>query len=201
MNLSPSPHLLVVDDEPELRALLQEYFTGHGYQVSVAGDAKAAREIMGRTPAQLAILDVNMPGEDGLSLARWLRGQHARTGIIMLTTAAETIDRVVGLEIGTDDYVPKPFDLRELLARVRAVWRRLSVAGDAGSASVEASAGASAKSAAASASAASSPVDASQRVRFGRCLLDLDERLLDDPSQAVENVHVVAGADLLGRGQ
>jgi DNA-binding response OmpR family regulator len=167
-----SPHLLVVDDEPELRSLLQEYFSGHGYQVSVAEDAKAAREIMARTPAQLAILDVNMPGEDGLSLARWLRGQHARTGIIMLTTAAETVDKVVGLEIGTDDYVPKPFDLRELLARVRAVWRRTSFVADAHPPATAAAAqpGTSA--------AESVELMAGDRVRFGSCLLDLNERKL-----------------------
>lgn len=188
MNSTPIPHLLVVDDEPELRALLLEYFSHHGYQVSVAADAPSARELMARTPAHLAILDVNMPGEDGLSLARWMRAQHARTGIIMLTTAAETIDRVVGLEIGTDDYVPKPFDLRELLARVRAVWRRLSmvaqasldaVAGPEGVAGAMAGASSGASCAAtAAASVATSASAEGRRVRFGRCHLDLDERRL-----------------------
>ncbi|MFT3858062.1 MAG: response regulator [Aquabacterium sp.] len=184
MNSIATPHLLVVDDEPELRALLKEYFSHHGYQVSVAGDAHAARELMARTPAHLAILDVNMPGEDGLSLARWMRAQHVHTGIIMLTTAAETIDRVVGLEIGTDDYVPKPFDLRELLARVRAVWRRLSMvveaaetlAGQGGAGPMAAAPAGDAH--AAMAPSASHVAAPGRRVRFGRCLLDLDERSL-----------------------
>lgn len=167
MSTALSPHLLVVDDEPELRALLQEYFVGHGYQVTAAADAQAARDAMAHSPAHIAILDVNMPGEDGLSLARWMRAQYAHAGIIMLTTAAETVDRVVGLEIGTDDYVPKPFDLRELLARVRAVWRRVSMVNEA-TAAVAALATVMPE--------AASPV--TQRVRFGRCLLDLDERKL-----------------------
>jgi len=77
-------------------------------------------------PPRVAILDIQMPGEDGLSLARWIREHHPNCGILMLTTAAETIDRVIGLEVGADDYVPKPFDLRELLARIRALIRRLS---------------------------------------------------------------------------
>lgn len=178
-NTAFTPHLLVVDDEPELRSLLQEYFAGHGYQVSTAADAQAARDIMAATPAHIAILDVNMPGEDGLSLARWMRGQHARTGIIMLTTAAETVDRVVGLEIGTDDYVPKPFDLRELLARVRAVWRRISMVNEA----LAISAALTSASAPTGVAMPAQPhpdaaMQASQRVRFGHCLLDLDERKL-----------------------
>lgn len=168
MNNSAPVHLLVVDDEPELRTLLQEYFSGHGFRVLAAADARTARELLSQTPAQLAILDVNMPGEDGLSLARWLRAQYASMGIIMLTTAAETIDRVAGLEIGSDDYVPKPFDLRELLARVRAVSRRLQVPVYAG---------------AVGASPSTEPggpggAMGAQSVRFGECLLDLDERRL-----------------------
>jgi DNA-binding response OmpR family regulator len=178
MSSLPIPHLLVVDDEPELRALLQEYLASHGYRVSVAGDAQAARAIMAQSPAHLAILDVNMPGEDGLSLARWLRAQHAGMGIIMLTTAAETIDRVVGLEIGTDDYVPKPFDLRELLARVRAVWRRLSLVA---AAAVTAEEGAlPARIVAPAENHEDEGGAAPCLVRFGRCTLDLDARTLAD---------------------
>ena len=121
---STGPTVLVVDDEPELRSLLSEYFARHGFVVRTAHDALAARAAIAETPPDLAILDVNMPGENGLSLARWLRDAHPRVGLVMLTTAGESVDRVVGLELGADDYIPKPFEMRELLARVRAVLRR-----------------------------------------------------------------------------
>ena len=113
-----------------------------------------------RAPA-LAILDVNMPGENGLSLARWLREAHPRVGIVMLTTAGESVDRIVGLELGADDYMPKPFEMRELLARVRAVLRRVGEA----------------PRRAAPAPRRRRRSDR-RRVRFGRCQLDLDERRL-----------------------
>ena len=116
--------LLVVDDEPELRSLLGEYFGRHAYTVRCAADAAQARTMIADSAPHLAILDVNMPGENGLSLARWLREAHPGTAIVMLTTAGESVDRIVGLELGADDYVPKPFEMRELLARVRAVLRR-----------------------------------------------------------------------------
>ena len=119
-----APQLLVVDDEPELRSLLVEYFVRHGFAVEAVADAAAARASLALRPPALAILDINMPGENGLSLARWMREAHARVGLVMLTTASDTVDRVVGLELGADDYVPKPFEMRELLARVRAVLRR-----------------------------------------------------------------------------
>ena len=156
------PGLLVVDDEPELRALLAEYFERHGFAVRCAADAAAARgEVAADVPA-LALLDVNMPGENGLSLARWLRETHPRVGIVMLTTAGESIDRIVGLEMGADDYVPKPFEVRELLARVRAVIRRLAA------------------TPAVDAAPAVPAVPPSRRVRFGAFQLDLDERRLVD---------------------
>ena len=156
-----SPQLLVVDDEPELRSLLVEYFARHGFAVEAVGDAAAARAALAvRLPA-LAILDINMPGENGLSLARWMREVHPRVGLVMLTTASDTVDRVVGLELGADDYVPKPFEMRELLARVRAVLRRAET---------------TAAAAAAPAPAGAAP--ASRRVAFGACLLDLEERRL-----------------------
>jgi len=116
--------LLVVDDEPELTEILSEYFAGQNYAVCAAGDAAEARKVFAECAPDLAILDIHMPGEDGLSLARWIREHHSGVGIIMLTTAAEVVDRVVGLEMGADDYIPKPFELRELLARVRSVLRR-----------------------------------------------------------------------------
>jgi two-component system phosphate regulon response regulator OmpR len=170
MNAAVSPRLLVVDDEPELRELLGEYFGRHGWAVRLAEDAPAARRLLAESPADIVVLDVHMPGEDGLSLARWLRERHAGVGIVMLTTAAETVDRVVGLEIGADDYVPKPFELRELLARVKSLQRRLAPS--------------AAAAPAAPAPAAAEPGAAAQRVAFGRCVLDLDQRrlLADDGS-------------------
>jgi len=158
--------LLVVDDEPELRSLLVEYFVRHGFAVEAAADAAAARASLALRSPALAILDINMPGENGLSLARWMREAHARVGLVMLTTASDTVDRVVGLELGADDYVPKPFEMRELLARVRAVLRR---------AETTAAAATTADSAAAAAAPAAAP---GRRVAFGACLLDLDERRL-----------------------
>ena len=160
------PHLLVVDDEPELRSLLVEYFGRHGFAVEALADAAAARAALAaRTPA-LAILDINMPGENGLSLARWMREAHARVGLVMLTTASDTVDRVVGLELGADDYVPKPFEMRELLARVRAVLRRAETTA------------AAVASPAPGATGSAVPPAPGRRVAFGACLLDLDERRL-----------------------
>ncbi|MEW8026499.1 MAG: response regulator [Candidatus Thiodiazotropha sp.] len=116
--------LLVVDDEPEICEILLEYFGQQGFIVLSACSAEQARPLFNKKVPDLVILDIRMPGEDGLSLARWLRDAHPNVGIIMLTTAADVVDRVVGLEIGADDYVAKPFDLRELLARVKSVIRR-----------------------------------------------------------------------------
>ena len=154
--------VLVVDDEPELRALLGEYLGRQGFSVCGAADATAARRLVAENPPDLAILDINMPGENGLSLARWLREVHPRMGLVMLTTASESVDRIVGLELGADDYVPKPFELREMLARIRAVLRRVQSA-------------APATTEAPPAAHATSP---GRRVRFGLCQLDLDERRL-----------------------
>ena len=162
---SAAPRLLVVDDEPELLTLLQEYFTRHGFEVRTASNAAAARTLVGEGAPALAILDINMPGENGLSLARWLRDTQPGIGILMLTTASETIDRIVGLELGADDYLPKPFELRELLARVRAVERRLKPA-------------AAATPAEAAPAPAAAAADTLRRVPFGACLLALDERKL-----------------------
>ena len=125
------PVVMVVDDEPELRALLAEYFGRHGFVVRQAEDAAVARRLVAEQAPALAILDVNMPGENGLSLARFLREAHPRMGLVMLTTAGESVDRIVGLELGADDYLPKPFEMRELLARVRSVLRRASASAPA----------------------------------------------------------------------
>jgi two-component system phosphate regulon response regulator OmpR len=117
-------HIIVVDDEPEIRSMLADYLGHVGFTVREAEDAAALRKILAEEPADLVLLDINMPGEDGLSLARFLRA-NTSVGIVMLTAAGEVVDRVVGLEIGADDYIAKPVDLRELLARIRAVLRRL----------------------------------------------------------------------------
>jgi len=124
---STSATVLLVDDEPELRALLAEYFGRNGFEVMQAENAAVARALVAERVPDVAVLDINMPGENGLSLARALREAHPRLAVLMLTTAGEAIDRIVGLEVGADDYIAKPFELRELLARVRAVLRRLQV--------------------------------------------------------------------------
>jgi DNA-binding response OmpR family regulator len=118
-------HILVVDDEAEVRELLREYLGKQGFRISTAENVPTARALINGLAdgVDLVILDLRMPGEDGLVLARELSGR-SNVGIIMLTASGETIDRVVGLEIGADDYMAKPFDPRELLARVRSVLRR-----------------------------------------------------------------------------
>ena len=118
-----SVHLLVVDDHRDIRDSLARYLSGHGYRASTAVDAAAARRLLRDHAPDLVILDVMMPGEDGLSLCRWLREATA-IPVILLTAMADETDRVIGLEIGADDYLTKPFSPRELLARIRAVLRR-----------------------------------------------------------------------------
>src|SRR5438309_8867417 len=117
-------HILVVDDEREICDLIREYHTSEGYRVSTAHDGTAMRQIMAQAPVDLVILDLMLPGEDGLTLARSLRNESG-IGIIILTGRGETVDRIIGLEMGADDYLPKPFHLRELLARVKSVLRRV----------------------------------------------------------------------------
>jgi two-component system, OmpR family, response regulator len=121
--MEPSAHILVVDDHREIRDLLAKYLARHGFRVSAAENAAKARRVLEASAIDLVVLDIMMPGEDGLSLCRHL---HATTAlpVIMLTAMAEDTDRVVGLEIGADDYVVKPFNPRELLARIKAVLRR-----------------------------------------------------------------------------
>jgi DNA-binding response OmpR family regulator len=146
--------ILIVEDEPDLREVLEEYFVGQGYIALAADGANTARALAAQHPVDLALLDVAMPGEDGLSLARYLRERYAKLAIIMLTSAGTVVDRIVGLEIGADDYVTKPFDPRELLARVKSVLRRTS-------------------------SAFSAEVGG-ERVRIGRCVLDRAAHRLTD---------------------
>lgn len=116
--------IAVVDDEADLRDAVAEYLQGHGYTVLTAADAAAFRALTAAHAIDAVVLDVAMPGEDGLSLARWLR-QTSDVGIIFASAAGMPIDRIVGLELGADDYLVKPYDLRELLARVRSLVRRL----------------------------------------------------------------------------
>jgi two-component system OmpR family response regulator len=123
--MSESAHILVVDDDREIRTLLAGYLEKNGLRVSVARDGKEMRRVLARTRIDLVVLDVMMPGDDGLTLCRELR-VGSQIAIIMLTARAEDIDRIVGLELGADDYVPKPFNPRELLGRISAVLRRMA---------------------------------------------------------------------------
>ena len=146
--------ILVVDDEAEVREVLVDYFAAQGYATLGAESASAARASAAARGIDLALVDVHMPGEDGLSLARHLRERYPGIAIVMLTSASAVVERVVGLEMGADDYIAKPFDPRELLARVKSVLRRTSPAGcaDLGGG----------------------------RVRIGRCVLDLAAHRLTD---------------------
>jgi len=118
-------HILIVDDQREICDLVQEYLSSEGYRVSTAHDGTGMRRVIAQEPVDLVILDLMLPGEDGLTLARSLRDEST-VGIIILTGRGETVDRIIGLEMGADDYLPKPFHLRELLARVKSVLRRAS---------------------------------------------------------------------------
>lgn len=118
------PHILIVDDHRDLRDALHRYLSGNGMRVSEAASASAARRLLGQKHIDLAVLDIMMPGEDGLSLCRSLR-EGRRTPVIFLSAKSEDIDRIIGLEVGADDYLVKPFNPRELLARINAVLRRV----------------------------------------------------------------------------
>jgi two-component system OmpR family response regulator/two-component system phosphate regulon response regulator OmpR len=116
--------IYVTDDDPGIRELVAEYLTTQGYSVETAEDAVALDRLLAARLPDLLVLDWMMPGEDGLSIARRLRAQPGFPPIIMLSARGEDIDRIIGLEVGADDYLPKPFNPRELLARIRAVLRR-----------------------------------------------------------------------------
>jgi two-component system phosphate regulon response regulator OmpR len=154
----PKGTILIVDDEPDVREVLEEYLVAHGYVAVGAENADAAKAIAATQPVDLALVDIHMPGEDGLSLARHLRERYAGVAIIMLTSAATVVDRIVGLEMGADDYVPKPFDPREVLARIKSVLRRTSYAHRG-------------------------ELD-KERIRIGRCVLDLAAHRLTDEQGA-----------------
>jgi DNA-binding response OmpR family regulator len=144
--------VLIVEDDRQVRETVADYLASHGYEVRQAADGRAMREALKVMTPELVLLDVRLPGEDGLALPRRRRARHA-VAIIMVTAAGEVIDRVVGLEVGADDYIAKPFDLRELLARVKSVLRRSGRPKNA----------------------------ASKRIAVGSCMLDLDRHQLIGP--------------------
>jgi len=156
--MTGTTHILVVDDEPDIRETVQDYLELHGFRVTPADGGVALRAAVAEQDVDLVVLDINMPGEDGLSLARFLREQ-TDIPVVMLTAAGEVVDRIVGLEMGADDYLAKPVDLRELLARVKAVLRRFQSARATAEQAVE---------------------DTQRRVPFGKLRLDLDAHKLFD---------------------
>lgn len=122
-------HLAVVDDDPDITLLLANYLQSQGFRVSQLHDGTALMALMAVDAPQLVLLDLGLPGEDGFAIARRLR-EHWHCGLVIVTGRGDAVDKVVGLEIGADDYVTKPFDLRELLARIKAVLRRVALADD-----------------------------------------------------------------------
>jgi len=120
-------HVLVVDDEPAIGELIRSYLSRHGLRVTAVADGAAMRHAMAESPVDIVLLDLGLPGEDGLALTREIRS-HSSVGVIIVTGSGEAVDRIVGLELGADDFVAKPFDLRELLARIRSVLRRTAAA-------------------------------------------------------------------------
>ena len=153
--------ILVVDDDPDIRELLEDYLGDQGYRVVALATADAFRKALAEQEPDVVLLDVGLPGEDGLSLARHVR-EHYDVGIIMVSGAGETVDRIVGLEVGADDYLAKPFDPRELHARVKSVLRRYKQKPDKGLSGEERGGG------------------KPRCVRFGVGLLDLDRCQLSD---------------------
>src|SRR5580658_344184 len=154
--MSDNGHILIVDDQREICEMVDDYLSGEGYRVSTAHDGAEMRRALVQSRVDLVILDLMLPGEDGLSLARSLR-EESDVGIIILTGRGETVDRIIGLEMGADDYLPKPFHLRELLARVKSVLRRVQSRTEA------------------------SPPPSRQRARFAGWNLDLSSRELLSP--------------------
>lgn len=157
--MSPTTHLAVLDDEPDITQLIARYLGAQGFRVSQAHRGEALMALMREDPPALVLLDLGLPGEDGFAIARQLR-EHHRCGLVIVSGRGESIDKVVGLEVGADDYVTKPFDLRELLARVKAVLRRLEPAPEP-------------------AAAATAPV-AATRWRFSGYTLDTGPRTVRD---------------------
>ena len=128
--MNAATHIAIVDDEADITLLLANYLQGHGYRVTQLHSGRDLMATMAADAPALVLLDLGLPGEDGFSIARQLR-EHWRCGLVIVTGRGDAVDKVVGLEVGADDYVTKPFDLRELLARIKAVLRRLAPAGAA----------------------------------------------------------------------
>lgn len=128
--MKSATHVVVVDDHDDIRELVKKYLVQQGFRVSEAEDGVALRRLLERHSVDLIVLDIMMPGEDGISLCKHIRGS-SNTPIIFLTAMSEDTDRIVGLELGADDYLTKPFNPRELLARIRAILRRAAAAGEA----------------------------------------------------------------------
>lgn len=166
---APQPdRIAVVDDDLHTRETVADYLALHAFDVVALDGGPALRAELERRVPDLVVLDLHMPGEDGLSLIRFLKGAHPLLPIVMLTSTASAIDRVVGLELGADDYLAKPAELRELVARIRSVLRRARVTAQAGG------------------QAPASGEPARRLVRFGARVLDLDSRRLLDETTGVE---------------
>jgi two-component system OmpR family response regulator len=172
--LTAAPHIAVVDDEAEITRLLAGYLQSQGFRVTALHSGHALLELMPADPPALVLLDLGLPGEDGFTIARRLR-EHWHCGLVIVTGRGDSVDKIVGLEVGADDYVTKPFDLRELLARIKAVLRR-TLSTDA--------------------SAAPDGAPAPERLRFAGWTLDIAARRLD--SAAGDEVALTSGEfDLL----
>ena len=173
-------HIAVLDDEVDITQLLAGYLQSHGFRVTQLHNGASLMALMGTDPADLVLLDLGLPGEDGFSIARRMR-ENWRCGLVIVTGRGDAVDKVVGLEVGADDYVTKPFDLRELVARVKAVLRRLAPSNAA-----DASPPAAAPAAPAS----------SDKLRFAGWQLDVAARSLANPQG--QNVALTGGEfDLL----
>lgn len=155
-------HVAIVDDETDLREGVGEYLSRMGVRCTLAANGSELKAIAEREPIDVAILDIAMPGEDGLMLARWLRARGPRPGIILATASGTSDDRIVGLSLGADDYLVKPYDLRELLARIRSLLRRLPATD------------------AAAARPTIGPAAPARQVKIGPYAFDLDARMLSD---------------------
>ncbi len=163
------PHIIVVEDEATQRRLLVDYLTRQNFRVSGVEGGTALRKLVERELPAIVLIDIGLPGEDGFALTRWLREKNSRIGIIMVTAASDLVDRVVGLETGADDYIAKPYEPRELLARVKSLLRRTTGA----------------------------IVTGLSRVHMGRRVLDLERRVLVDPNNGDEETLTASEFDLL----
>lgn len=151
--MNPPTRILLIDDDTRIRELLLRYLTGQGFEVKAVADGREMAQALDRGRFDLWVLDIMLPGEDGLSILRRARGTGETTPVILLTAKGDEIDRIIGLEMGADDYLPKPFNPRELVARIHAILRRQNTPPGA-------------------------PAAQESRIRFGACQLDLGSRTL-----------------------